>query len=101
MKTREQIEEFVSQLPVGTIVEVPETFDRKGFLDLNGQRVHKDDYPRLAETFKDTIFDQGEHLLLVDPEYLHKMDEIKQGAGTKTNFKLGMIKGNKLVVKAV
>lgn len=71
MKTKEQIKEFTDFLPIGMIVQVPKDFFSKNFLELNGQMVHKDDYPKLSEVLIGTMFDQSKtHLVMIDGKIL-------------------------------
>ena len=97
-KTNKQIAEFAANVAIGTIVEVPITFFDTSFLDLNGQNVHKDDFPKLSEVLKGTIFDQGKYLILVEPVYLLKtLSSNNMNVGVPS---IGISKEIKLVIKA-
>lgn len=95
MKSEKQIDEFAASIPIGTIMEVPESFDKKGFLDMNGDKVHKDDFPKLADIWRNTAFDRGDYLILIEAKYLSRVL-----AADGISFSLGVNTGNKLIVRA-
>ncbi len=68
MKTNEQIDEFIGELPIGNILQVPEIYNDCRCLDLNGDIICKDQYPVLTERLKKTVFDlEDDHLWLIPP----------------------------------
>lgn len=93
-KTPKQINEFADFIPIGTIFEVPKEFSSPAFLDLNGQKVLKTDYPKLASAVAKTFMDQGDYLVLESPPV-----ERVFSAGNNISFKMGLSDKNKLVVK--
>lgn len=72
MKTKEQIQDVTTFLPIGMILEVPRDFISDDYLDLNGQIVSKKDYPKLAEVLSLTPFDKGDNLEMISEEHFRK-----------------------------
>lgn len=63
-KSIEHCVEFLSWLPVGYMIVSPQQFIPENFIEVNGQRLSKLEFPELFDMLRGNVIEENEHFVL-------------------------------------